>query len=95
MLLVISLAKILDYQSPVQTNVHTVPEYLDDSQILVNRARMYSTLDIAELMLVSSKIAELNFERFQSWKTPFTTENARQAVLAFKGEVYTGPGPER
>jgi len=72
MLLVISPAKTLDYQSPVQTSVHTVPEYLDDSQILVNRARMYSMLDIAELMQVSSKIAELNFEGLHSLKIPVT-----------------------
>ncbi|MCW8828693.1 MAG: peroxide stress protein YaaA, partial [Gammaproteobacteria bacterium] len=49
-----------------------------------------SALDIAELMAVSMKIAELNFERFEQWRTPFTPENAKQAALAFKGDVYTG-----
>jgi len=90
MLLVISPAKTLDYQSRVQIKTHTIPDYLDDSQLLIDRARLYSVLDIAELMQVSTKIAELNFERFQSWNRPFTVQNARQAVLAFKGDVYTG-----
>lgn len=90
MLLVISPAKTLDYETPPTTRTHTVPEYLDESRLLVERARQYSVLDIAELMQVSIKIAELNFERFQAWQTPFTPQNAKQAVLAFKGDVYTG-----
>lgn len=90
MLLVISPAKTLDYQSRVKTKTFTMPDYLDDSQLLVNRARRYSVLDIAELMQVSMPIAELNFERFHAWNRPFTTANARQAILAFKGEVYAG-----
>ncbi|MCB1850546.1 MAG: peroxide stress protein YaaA [Gammaproteobacteria bacterium] len=90
MLLVISPAKTLDYQSPLKTRSYTIPDYLDDAQILVNRVRRYSVLDIAELMQVSMQIAELNFERFHAWHTPFTPDNARQAVLAFKGDVYAG-----
>ncbi|MCB1867282.1 MAG: peroxide stress protein YaaA [Gammaproteobacteria bacterium] len=90
MLLVISPAKTLDYQSKVKIGTHTIPEYLDDAQLLINRARGFSVLDIAELMQVSINIAELNFERFHSWSLPFTVQNARQAVLAFKGDVYTG-----
>jgi cytoplasmic iron level regulating protein YaaA (DUF328/UPF0246 family) len=90
MLIVISPAKTLDYETPPKTKTFTQPDFLDDSQQLINRARQYSALDIAELMQVSSKIAELNFERFAQWHTPFTPENAKQAVLAFKGDVYTG-----
>ncbi|MCW8973846.1 MAG: peroxide stress protein YaaA [Gammaproteobacteria bacterium] len=90
MLLVISPAKTLDYDTPPKTKTFTIPDYLDDSQILIDRARQYSALDIAELMAVSMKIAELNFERFEQWRTPFTPENAKQAALAFKGDVYTG-----
>lgn len=48
------------------------PDYLEDSQLLINRARSYSVLDIAELMQVSKQIAELNFQRFESWSVPFT-----------------------
>lgn len=90
MLLVISPAKTLDYETPPKTKIHTIPDFLDDSQELINRARKYSTLDISEVMDVSSKIAELNFNRFEAWHTPFTPDNAKQAVLAFKGDVYTG-----
>jgi len=90
MLIVISPAKTLDYSTPATTNKYTIPDYLDDSQELINRARRYSTLDISEIMAVSTKIAELNFERFKDWHTPFTPDNAKQAVLAFKGDVYTG-----
>ncbi|MDH5785188.1 MAG: peroxide stress protein YaaA [Chromatiales bacterium] len=90
MLLVISPAKTLDYDTKPKTKTFTVPDYLDESQQLIDRARHWSALDIAEVMQVSMKIAELNFDRFEAWHTPFTPENAKQAVLAFKGDVYTG-----
>jgi len=90
MLLVISPAKTLDYETPSVISDYSMPDYLDDAQELINRARKYSTLDISEIMAVSSKIAELNFERFKLWHTPFTPENAKQSMLAFKGDVYTG-----
>ena len=90
MLLVISPAKTLDYETPPKSKIFTLPDYLEDSQELIERARQWSALDIAELMEVSIKLAELNFERFEQWHTPFTPQNAKQAVLAFKGDVYTG-----
>ena len=90
MLIVVSPAKTLDYETPPKTKVFTTPDFLEDSALLVERARQYSALDIAELMQVSMKIAELNFDRFEAWNTPFTPENAKQAILAFKGDVYTG-----
>ncbi len=90
MLLVISPAKTLDYDTPPKTSKSTLPDYLDHSEVLIDRARQYSALDIAELMEVSMKLAELNFERFEQWHTPFTPANAKQAVLAFKGDAYTG-----
>ncbi len=90
MLIVISPAKTLDYESPVSIKTHTMPDFLDDSALLIERARQFSELDIAELMQVSMKLAQLNFERFESWQLPFTSDNARQALLAFKGDVYTG-----
>ncbi len=90
MLIVISPAKTLDYDTPAKTQRFTEPAYLEESQLLIARARRWSALDIAEVMQVSMKIAELNHERFAEWHTPFTPENAKQAVLAFKGDVYTG-----
>jgi cytoplasmic iron level regulating protein YaaA (DUF328/UPF0246 family) len=63
---------------------------LKDSAELVDIMRGYAPDDIANLMGVSQKIGELNSERFMNWHTPFTKKNAKQALLAFKGDVYTG-----
>jgi uncharacterized protein len=90
MLIVVSPAKTLDYQSPLPSDNFTRPSHLKQSQLLINRLRDLSALDLAELQHVSLNIAELNFERNQQWKTPFTLKNARQAIFAFKGDVYTG-----
>ena len=90
MLIVISPAKTLDFESAPKTAIYTQPDYLDDSQQLINRLRRFSPLDIAELMKVSMKIADLNVDRYAAWKKPFTDKNAKQALLAFKGDVYTG-----
>ena len=90
MIIVISPAKTLDYESPLPTDRYTLPDYLDDSAELVETMRRYSALDIAEIMKVSMKIAELNHARFADWHTPFTPENARPAIFAFKGDVYDG-----
>ena len=90
MLIVVSPAKTLDYETPPKTKINTLPDYLDDSQELINRLRRLSSLDIAELMKVSKKIADLNFDRYEAWNKKFTEKNAKQAALAFKGDVYTG-----
>ena len=90
MLIVVSPAKTLDYDSPARTQVFTQPDYLDRSQELISRLRHLSSLDISELMKVSTKIADLNFDRYESWDRRFTQQNAKQAILAFKGDVYTG-----
>lgn len=90
MLIVISPAKTLDYENVPKTKVFTTPDYLGQSQQLINRLRNFSSLDISDLMKVSAKIADLNFDRYESWKKPFTVKNAKQAILAFKGDVYTG-----
>lgn len=90
MLLVISPAKTLDYKTPPSTTHYSLPAYLDRSQLLIERARKYSAHDLVELMEVSMAIAELNVARFATWHTPFTPQNAKQALLAFKGEVYNG-----
>ena len=90
MLIVVSPAKTLDYETPAKTKVFTQPDYLDKSQELISRLRHMQPQDIASLMKVSDKIASLNFERYQTWNKKFTPKNAKQCVLAFKGDVYTG-----
>ncbi len=90
MLIIISPAKTLDYETPAKTKMSTQPDYLDDSGELISRLRQLSSLDISELMKVSIKIADLNFDRYETWNKEFNEDNAKQAVLAFKGNVYTG-----
>ena len=90
MLIVISPAKTLDYETPPTTSNYSQPDYLQHAQQLVDRARRYNAHDISEIMKVSDNIAQLNIKRFQQWHTPFTSQNAKQALLAFKGGVYTG-----
>ena len=70
--------------------MYTTPDFLGHSQRLINRLRNFSSLDISDLMKVSVKIAGLNFDRYELWKKPFTPKNSKQAILAFKGDVYTG-----
>ncbi|MCZ4059334.1 peroxide stress protein YaaA [Pantoea sp. LMR881] len=90
MLMVISPAKTLDYESPLATPRFTQPALLEKSQQLIDVARDLSPAHIASLMGISDKLAHLNAERFNSWQPAFTPDNARQAILAFKGDVYTG-----
>ncbi|MFK8042658.1 peroxide stress protein YaaA [Congregibacter sp.] len=90
MLSVISPAKTLDYESPVTTRKATQPEFLERSEALVEDARQLDPMDIRSLMGVSENIATLNHQRFMDWHRPFDKTNARQAILAFKGDVYTG-----
>ena len=90
MLMVISPAKSLDFETPVHSNHHSQPGYLAQSKILVERLKTLSPADIAHLMGLSDALALLNFHRYADWKPPFTLANARQAVLAFDGDVYDG-----
>jgi len=90
MIIVISPAKTVDFETPPQTSKYTIPDFLAESNTLVREMRNYSRNGIKELMHVSDKIADLNIARFKAFKTPFTPKNAKQAALAFKGDVYTG-----
>ena len=90
MLIVISPAKSLDYESPLATKKFSEPAMLDRSAELVSVMAEKSPNEISSLMSVSEKLGELNFQRFQDWERPFTTENSRPALLAFDGDVYTG-----
>jgi cytoplasmic iron level regulating protein YaaA (DUF328/UPF0246 family) len=90
MLMVISPAKTLDYETPPTTPRFTQPQYLDHSQELIGQLRDLSPAQISDLMHLSDKLAGLNAARFGSWNPAFTLDNAKQALLAFKGDVYTG-----
>ena len=90
MLMIISPAKTLDYESPLATETYTQPDYLDDACELIDQLKELEPHQVSNLMSVSDKLGQLNAERFGNWHTPFTPDNARQAILAFKGDVYTG-----
>lgn len=90
MLTVISPAKTLDYETPPITNKTSQPEFLEQSRQLVTIMRKQKPADLRKLMGISDKLAELNVERFKNWKPPFDEDNAKQALLAFKGDVYIG-----
>ena len=90
MLALISPAKTLDYESALPTDQHTLPRLLEHSQQLIDVSRKLSASEIASLMSVSEKIAQLNVARFREWQPEFNFSNARQAIFAFKGDVYTG-----
>lgn len=90
MLVVISPAKTLDFETPARSDISTIPGFLEDSERLVVRMRELAPADIAKLMKISDKLAVLNSTRYETWSQPFTPDNAKQAVLAFKGDVYTG-----
>ena len=90
MILVLSPAKSLDFATPPTVKDYTQPDFLDQSQVLVERLRQLSPLDLSQLMGISDSLAVLNAARYASWGRPFTPDNAKQAVLAFNGDVYEG-----
>ena len=90
MLDVVSPAKNLDFESPIPVDTFTQPAMLDQLDHLVKFCKALSPADIASLMSISDKLSVLNADRFAEFSRPFTPDNARQAMYAFNGDVYTG-----
>lgn len=90
MLIVISPAKTLDFEAPLATKKNTQPRFPRKSEELIQHLRKLSSEQVSELMHISPKLGQLNFERFQLWQPRFEFPEARQAILAFRGDVYTG-----
>lgn len=90
MLLLISPAKTLDFETPAPTIEFTQGDFLKQSRQLISELRTLAPHDISQLMSISDKLGALNFDRFAQWKTPFKPDNAKQALFAFQGDVYTG-----
>ena len=90
MLLVISPAKTLDFDSPPSVSQFTQSDFLSDSAELIDQLKTLSPSDVSNLMSISEKLGTLNSNRFIDWQLPFTETNSKQAVLAFKGDVYEG-----
>lgn len=90
MFILLSPAKTLDYETPATTEIYTQPRFLEHSAELADVLKQYAPEEISALMKISPALGELNAERFYQWQLPITTEHAKQAVLAFKGDVYQG-----
>ena len=87
---IISPAKKLDYETPIQQFPSSQPMLLKHSSTLMSDLKKLSPQEVSSLMGLSDKLGALNYERFQRWETPFTESNSKQAILAFKGDVYQG-----
>ena len=90
MIALLSPAKSLDYDSPLATRKSSQPRLLDRAEQLIDVMREKSPDEVSELMSISEDLAALNVQRYQDFTTPFTSRNARPAILAFSGDVYQG-----
>ena len=90
MKIVISPSKALDFEKPLPTSQFSQSKFLKESKIIHKVIKQKSPKELSELMDISDKLGELNWQRNKTWKTPFTPENARPALYAFDGDVYTG-----
>ncbi len=90
MLILLSPAKSLDYETPPVTDRHTVPEFVREASALIEVLRPYTPAQIASLMDLSDALATLNVARYAAWEPTFTSANSKQAVIAFNGDVYEG-----
>lgn len=90
MLILLSPAKTLDMESPSRVSNPTEPAFLDASQKLVSGLKRMSRKKLGELMSISDALADVNSQRFKQWSLPFDANNARPAIEAFRGDVYTG-----
>ncbi len=91
MFYLLSPAKSLDYDTPAPAELpHTLPQFIPQSKQLVDLLRHMSPQKIADLMDLSDELSALNVARYQAWKPKFTASNAKQAILAFNGDVYDG-----
>lgn len=90
MKIVISPAKSLNFEKELPTNRFSEPKFLKEATTIQKTLKKKKPKQLMELMDISDKLAELNWQRNQDWQTPFTTENARPAVYAFDGDVYQG-----
>ena len=90
MIAILSPAKTLDFTTNYTFSKYTIPEFLDESYLLVKELKKIKLKDLSNLMNLSPSLSELNFKRYQSWDVTFNLSNSRQSILCFKGGVYVG-----
>ncbi|MEA3546999.1 MAG: peroxide stress protein YaaA [Thermodesulfobacteriota bacterium] len=89
MIVILSPSKGQDFSSPSPTGNFTLPDHLHESQILIDELRKIDSVSLQQLMAISKNIADLNVERYKNFAAPFTPKNAKQAIVAFTGDVYS------
>lgn len=90
MLITISPAKIQNFKPQTATQRYTLPEYMKEAEHLVQLVRALTPTELSKLLEINSGLTQLNFDRYFNWHKPFTPDNAKQAALAFDGEVFRG-----
>ena len=90
MLAILSPAKTLDFTTNYTCSNYSIPEFLNESSMLIEELKKLDVQEISNLMNLSSKLSELNFHRYNNWDINFNTSNSRQSILCFKGGVYVG-----
>ena len=90
MIVVISPAKKLDFETVAPTKKHTQAPFLSQSETLIHELRKKKPSDISKMMKLSDSLTELNVQRYKDFSLPFTPENSKQAMFAFKGDTYVG-----
>ena len=90
MLAILSPAKTLDYETPLKTKLNSQPIYGRESNQLIKTLRTFEPFEVASLMKISDKLADLNHKRYVEWRNKPAESKTRPAALAFKGDVYQG-----
>ena len=90
MLAILSPAKTLDYETPLKTKLNSQPIYGRESNQLIKTLRTFEPFEVASLMKISDKLADLNHKRYAEWRNKPAESKTRPAALAFKGDVYQG-----
>jgi cytoplasmic iron level regulating protein YaaA (DUF328/UPF0246 family) len=90
MITILSPAKTLDYETPDKVADTTIPQFTTQTNQLIRILKKKSVEEIKDLMHISDNLAKLNRDRFKSFSKEYTDENAKSAIMAFKGDVYTG-----
>ena len=94
MIILMNSSKTLDFQQEARTSKHTTPEFIKDAEILVKKLRKLSRPDFSKLLKTSEKLTELNVGRYASWQIQAKGSTAKPALLAFRGDIYSGMGVE-
>ncbi len=95
MIILINSSKTLNFEQPAHISKHTVPEFLEDCEFLVSELRKFSVSGFAGLMGVSENLAVLNVKRYKKWLTSPGDSDAKQTLLAFKGDIYAAMNSDR